>query len=91
MVLPSGFPAVARRVLPPLVGALLAAAAWLLLVLLAIDLGGRGQEGDTAAWFLLVLAGLGAALCLLVALFFGRLVLVAAGVISDYQGKRARR
>jgi hypothetical protein len=90
-MLPNGFPAVARRVLPPLVAMLLAAGGWVLLVVVAIDLGSRGREGDTAAWFLVVLAGLGAALCLVVAIFFARLLLVAVGVISDYQGKRARR
>jgi hypothetical protein len=91
MMLPSGFPAVARRVLPPLVGTLVAAGGWVLLVVLAIDLGSRGRDGDTAAWFFVVLAGLGAALCLVVALFFARLLLVAVGVLSDYEGKRARR
>jgi hypothetical protein len=90
-MLPSGFPAVARRVLPPLLGMLLAAGGWVLLVVVAIDLGSRGREGDTAAWYLLVLAGLGAALCLVVAIFSARLLLVALGVIRDYQGKRARR
>jgi hypothetical protein len=90
-MLPSGFPAVARRVLAPLAATLVAAGGWLLLVVLAIGLGSRGRDGDTAAWFLLVLAGLGAALCLILAIFFARLLLVAVGVINDYQGRRARR
>jgi hypothetical protein len=73
------------------VGTLLAAGAWVLLVGLAIDVGQQARDGDAAAWVLLALAGLGAAICLVVAVFFGRLLLVAAGLLSDYQGRRARR
>ena len=90
MMLPSGFPAV-RRVLLPIVGTLVAAAGWVLLVMVAIDFGSRGRDGDAVAWVFLVLAGLGAAACLVLAIFFARLLLVATGVISDYRGKRARR
>ena len=91
MIIPSGATRVARRVLPPLVGTLLAAGAWVLLVMVAIDFGERAREGDTAAWVFLALAGVGAAVCLVLAFFLGRQLLVAAGMLSDYQGKRARR
>lgn len=90
-MIPSGFPEVARRLLSPLLGTLVAAAGWVLLVVVAIDFGGRGQDGDAVAWVFLALAALGAALCLVLAIFFGRLLLVATGVIKEYQGKRARR
>jgi hypothetical protein len=79
------------RVVPALAGVLVAGAAWVLLIVVAIGFGRRGQEGETAAWFLLALTGLGAAVCLVLALFFGRQLLVAAGVLTDYQPKRARR
>ena len=72
-------------------GNAVAAGAWVLLVLVAIDFGARARDGETAGWVLLALAGLGAAVCLVLAFFFGRQLLVAAGVLSDYQGKRARR
>jgi len=91
VIIPSGVTRVARRVLPPLVGTLVAAGAWVLLVMVAIDFGVRARDGETAGWVLLALAGLGAAVCLVLAFFFGRQLLVAAGVLSDYQGKRARR
>jgi hypothetical protein len=90
-MLPSGSPAVARRVLVPLVGTLAAAAGWVLLVVVAIDSGARGRDGDAVGWVFLVLAGVGAAACLVLAIFFARMLLVATGVISDYRGKRARR
>jgi hypothetical protein len=80
-----------RPVGPPLLGALVSAAAWVLLVIVAIDFGGRGRDGDSVAWVFLAMAGLGAAFCLVMAIFFGRQLLVAIGVLSDYQGKRARR
>ncbi len=80
-----------RRVWPPLLGALVSAAGWVLLVIVAIDFGGRGRDGDTVAWVFLALAGLAAALCLILAMFFVRMLLVAAGVLKDYEGKRARR
>jgi hypothetical protein len=91
VIIPSGVTKLARRVLPPLVGTLVAAGAWALLVVVAIDFGTRARDGETAAWVFLVLAGLGAAVCLVLAFFFGRQLLVAAGVLNDYQGKRARR
>jgi hypothetical protein len=79
------------RVVPSLLGAVAAAGCWVLLVAVAIDLGSRARDGEAVAWLLLGLAGLGAALCLVVALFFGRLLLLALGFLSDYEPKRARR
>jgi len=75
----------------PLLGALVSAAGWALLVIVAIDFGGRGRDGDTVAWVFLVLAGLAAAFCLILVMFFVRMLLVATGVLKDYEGKRARR
>jgi hypothetical protein len=79
------------RVTPALLGTLAAATAWVLLVLVAVDFGGRGRDGDALGWVVLVLAGLGAAVSLAVALFFGRQLLVATGVVREYEPKRARR
>ncbi|HET6560670.1 MAG TPA: hypothetical protein VFG72_02255 [Marmoricola sp.] len=79
------------RVLPSLLGAVVAVAAWVLLVVVAVDFGNRGRDGDAVAWVFLGLAGLGAAACLVLALFLGRQTLVAVGVLTEYRPRRARR
>jgi hypothetical protein len=80
-----------RRALLPLAATLLAAGAWILLVLLAIELGERARDGDDAAWLLLALTGIAAVSCLVLALLFGRQLLAAVGVVDEYQPRRARR
>ncbi len=81
----------AGRLLLPLLGTLVSTAGWAVLVLVAVEFGGRGRDGDAVAWVFLGVAGVAGAGCLVLALFFGRQLLVAAGLISDYQPKRARR
>jgi hypothetical protein len=45
--------------------------AWGLLVLFAIDLGGRARTGDSGTWLLVGLTSLGAVACLFVTLVLG--------------------
>jgi hypothetical protein len=76
---------VVRRLLLLVASSLLALAAWVFLVMSAIDLGRAAREaGNVAGWVFTVVVTLGAALCLLLVL-----VLIAR-IRSAWQG-RARR
>jgi hypothetical protein len=48
-----------------------AVVAWGYLVYLAIDFGTAGRDGDSAGWWLLALATVGAIACLFVAMMLG--------------------
>jgi len=79
-----------------LLGACLAlVVAWVFLVKAAIDFGRSARAGETAGWFFLTLASLGAIACLFAGLLIGVRLLVAMGVISEVPraagGRRARR
>ena len=63
-------------------GVTVALIAWGYLVFAAIDFGGDARDGDGAGWLFLLLAAVGAAACLFVALLLGARVvraLTAAG------------
>ena len=64
-----GGPRIARgRLVRLAAGATLTLVAWGLLVVLAIDFGGRAREGNGAAWGYLLVATVGATACLFLAL-----------------------
>lgn len=73
------------------VGVLASAAAWLVLVRAAIHFGAEARGGESVGWTFMGLAVLGAICCLLLALVLSGRVLIATGVISDYQPRRAQR
>lgn len=52
--------------------------AWGLLVFAAIDFGREARSGDSTAWTFLVLAGLGAAACLFLAMILGTRLMALA-------------
>ena len=70
-------------------GVLLSGAAWVFLVLAAIDFGTTARGGEGLGWLFMSLAVLGGIGCLLLALVLGGRVLMATGVISDYKPRRA--
>jgi hypothetical protein len=77
-------------VLVLLLGMLVAAGAWYLLVRAAIDFGQVARDGRSAAWAFCGLATLGAALCLLLVIVLGaRLWTRLAGDRPAYTPKRA--
>jgi hypothetical protein len=80
---PSG-PSRLRRALVPLAGALVAAAAWVVLVLAAIDFGraARGDDG-ASAWVLTIVAALGATLCLLLVFVLLARVWARLGLVGE--------
>ena len=78
-----------RTVVGYAVGVLLSAAAWVVLVLAAIDFGTTARSGERLGWVFMSLAVVGAIGCLLLALVLGGRVLMATGVISDYRPRRA--
>jgi hypothetical protein len=70
----------ARRIVVLSLATLVTLVAWGVLVFAAIDLGREARSGESTAWTFLVLAGVGAAACLFVALILvGRLVAVLRG------------
>ena len=79
-----------RTIVGYAVGVLLSGAAWLFLVLAAIDFGTTARDGEGLGWLFMALAALGAIGCLLLALVLGGRVLMATGIISDYQPRRAQ-
>ena len=56
---------VAGRIALLTLGVLACAVAWVFLVKAAIDFGGAGRDGTSAAWFVCIAATVGATLCLL--------------------------
>jgi hypothetical protein len=58
-------------VLPLALGITAAVVAWGYLVYLAIDFGTAARNGDTAGWWLLALATIGAIACLFVGMLLG--------------------
>ena len=78
-------------------GALATFAAWVVLVYLAIKIGGQVRTGNARAWVLLVIATIGAVCCLFLALqLVGKTLADRAGLRSAADphpagGRRARR
>ena len=60
-----------RDVFALALGTTVALIAWGYLVFAAIDFGGDARDGDRTAWLFLLLATIGAAACLFVALLLG--------------------
>lgn len=56
-------------------------AAWGALVWLAIHFGGLAKTGQTTAWALMVIAGVGAAACLFLGIIVATRLIVTAGVM----------
>lgn len=71
------------RLLALTVGAIAAGLAWVFLVRAAIDFGTIARDGEPVAWVLTVLAGLGAAACLMAAIGFVTRVLVLLGWVDE--------
>jgi hypothetical protein len=69
-------------------GAVVALAAWGLLVWVAIRFGRSGREGDSGAWLSLAVASLAAVACLFLCLWLVTVLLRAVGLIAE---KRPRR
>lgn len=61
----------------------LAVVAWGYLVYAAIDFGTQARSGESAAWFFLALASLGAVACLFVGLMLIARLTRALGITSD--------
>ena len=81
-----------RRVQPQLLllalGAVVALAAWGLLVWTAIHFGRTARGGDSGAWLYLGLTSVGAVVCLFGCLWLVTVLLRAIGLLED---KRPRR
>ena len=63
-------------------GALLALAAWALLVWLAIDAGRRARGGESGDWLWLALASVGAVACLFACLWLVTALLRRVGILE---------
>jgi hypothetical protein len=83
-----------RRLWPglllPVLGLVVALAAWLGMVVGAIGAGREARDGD-GGWLLVGLGTVGAVACLLLALLTGARSLRLLGIIGDHQPRRARR
>lgn len=64
-------------------GVTAAVIAWGYLVYMAIDFGSAARSGSGAAWFLLILAALGAVACLFAGLMLATRLMTALGLVSD--------
>lgn len=73
------------------IGALIAAAAWVALVLVAIDFGRDARVDGGLPWLWVALCSLAAIGSLVLAVTLVGRALVLAGVVSTYRPKRARR
>jgi hypothetical protein len=69
-------------------GAVVALAAWGLLVWVAIHFGRSARGGDSGAWLYLLIASLAAVACLFLCLWLVTVLLRAVGLIAE---KRPRR
>lgn len=65
--------------------------AWGYLVVAAIDFGGSAREGDTAAWWFLALASLGAVACLFLGLILISRITRALGITQAPPPRAPRR
>ncbi len=70
-------------------GIVLGGVAWWVLVRAAIDFGHLASLGQSRAWLFTAVAAAGAAVCLLLVLVLVSRLLVALGVVSRYQPRRA--
>ncbi len=73
------------------VGIVLAAVAWLVLVRAAVDFGTEARAGRDAGWAFMGLAAVGAIGCLLLALVLVVRGLTTLGLISDAAGREVGR
>jgi hypothetical protein len=74
-----------------MLGAAVAAVAWVFLVGAAIEFGNAGRAGQVIAWLFALAASFGAVVCLVLVLVLIARALVALGVISDYKSQGGRR
>jgi hypothetical protein len=65
------------------VGSLAALVAWGLLVWLAVDSGRSARGGDSGKWIYLVVASVGAVVCLFLCLWLGTVLLRRVGILED--------
>lgn len=78
-------------VLALVLGVVAAAIGWVALVVVAVDFGRQGREGDALGWAFLAVGAAGATACLLLALLLGTRLLTVVGLLDAYQPKRAAR